>query len=320
MRCTSPRTVGFRSDGKTICWSKNQYSKEYATFQLPCGKCIECRLDYARQWAVRCVHEAQMHESNAFITLTYSDENLRSTKLIYQDFQNFMKRLRKTQSEPIGCFVTGEYGELNKRPHWHALLFNWRPPKTVRGPGGERTRDVSLKYTSPRGDKVYTSETLTKTWGQGSAEFGAVTLHSANYCARYAAKKLTHGKDGEHEYEPISKKSSKHAIGKKWIEKYWPDVFNYGELVLPDGKTCSIPRYYEKWFKENHPEKWACYVTTAKLKKITAAALRAEKIENEYRQNLICRSIWKPNPLTPNQKRNIIQLQKFKKLQDHLKL
>ena len=29
---------------------------------LPCGKCIGCKLEYSRQWAVRCTHEAQMHD------------------------------------------------------------------------------------------------------------------------------------------------------------------------------------------------------------------------------------------------------------------
>ena len=123
MRCTSPRKVGFQADGKTISWSPKQYSKEYPSFQLPCGKCIQCRLEYARSWAVRCVHEAKMHEENSFVTLTYSDEHLKNPKLQYSDFQKFMKRLRFVNNDrKIGVFVTGEYGEKNKRPHWHAIF------------------------------------------------------------------------------------------------------------------------------------------------------------------------------------------------------
>lgn len=38
---------------------------------LPCGRCIGCRLDRSKQWAVRCLHEAQQHTENAFITLTF---------------------------------------------------------------------------------------------------------------------------------------------------------------------------------------------------------------------------------------------------------
>ena len=43
---------------------------------VKCGQCIGCRLEYSRQWAIRCLHEAQLHEDNCFITLTYDDENL----------------------------------------------------------------------------------------------------------------------------------------------------------------------------------------------------------------------------------------------------
>lgn len=275
MRCTRPRTVGFYSDGKTICWSSRKYSKEFATFQLPCGKCLQCRLDYARQWSVRCVHEAQMYEKNCFITLTYSDENLLSDKLYYVDFQKFAKRLRKKLGkQKIGYFVTGEYGDKTKRPHWHACIFNWSPGDGV------------YKYTSDRGDKVYESKVLTDLWGNGIAEYGSLTFESAGYCARYAAKKLVHGNDGTHEYEPVSKKSSRQAIGKAWLEKNWRDVFNYGECFILDSQGTprnvgSVPRYYEKWLAKTHPDEWIRYVTQIKSKKIQSASARSEKEKSE---------------------------------------
>lgn len=310
MRCTSPRTVGFQADGKTIAWSQKQSSKEFASFQLPCGKCIECRLDYARQWAIRCVHEAQMHDENCFITLTYSDENLKSTKLIYEDFQKFMKRLRfANPNREIGCFVTGEYGDKTKRPHWHALLFNWRPQDSV------------LARHTDRGDRVYSSVQLDKLWGHGITELGSVTFESAGYCARYAAKKLGHGKDNSHEYDPISKKSSKYAIGKKWLEKNWPDIFLYGNVVLPDGRSIgSIPRYYERWFKENHPEEYFRYVTKVKIEKIERAAARAKEEEDAWWKSYRLRPPTKKTPLTRTQVRAAITKSKFQMLQDYLKL
>ena len=61
---------------------------------LPCGQCVGCRLERSRQWAIRCMHEAQMHSQNAFVTLTYNEENF-SPSLRYSDFQLFMKRARK---------------------------------------------------------------------------------------------------------------------------------------------------------------------------------------------------------------------------------
>lgn len=313
MRCTDPRTVGFLADGKTITWSPKNYSKEYATFQLPCGKCIACRLEYARQWAIRCVHEASMNDKNSFITLTYSDENLKSPKLEYSDFQKFIKKLRKTQNQKIGIFVTGEYGDKTKRPHWHAILFNYSPP------------DLKPKYKTERGDQVYDSEILTKLWGHGITECGSVTFESAGYCARYAAKKLAHGNDKDHDFQPISKKSSQHAIGKKWLEKFWPDCFNFGTTVLPDGRPIGvIPRYYEKWLKENKPEEWEAYVTKTKQQKISNAMgrMEQEKLQenriNDDRRRIQGLSFSKQ--ISREDARKKILDTKFKLLQSKLKL
>lgn len=300
MRCTSPRTVGFKSDGKTISWSQKDYSKEFAIFQLPCGKCLSCRLDYARQWAIRCIHEAKCYgDRNSFITLTYSDENMLSDKLYYADFQLFIKKLRSrifddhleklfpektyqerreewsslskevqkqiTQEIAIGYFVTGEYGERRKRKHWHALIFNWRPDDSV------------YKYSNDRGDKVFSSKTLDDLWSLGISELGSVTFESAGYCARYSAKKLVHGRDQSHSYEPISKKSSRQAIGKRWLEKYHDDIFNYGNLVVNGRPVGSIPRYYEKWLAKHHPEKFVRYLSEVKSKKSIEAQERAKR-------------------------------------------
>lgn len=308
MPCTDPRTVGFLADGKTISWSPKNYSKEFASFQLPCGQCLECRLSYAREWAVRCIHEAQMHEKNSFITLTYSDEKLTSPKLMYSDFQKFMKKLRKLQNDPIGVFVTGEYGDKTKRPHWHAILFNYFPS------------DAKLLRKTDRGDTVHSSETLTKIWGNGICEIGSVTIDSAGYCARYAAKKLIHGPDGQHEFEPISKKSSKHAIGKKWLEKYWPDVFLHGHLILPDGAKAPIPRYYEKWFKENRPTDYFRYVTEVKIKNMQMVESKELTERQHWWKVFRERRLSSKNPLTRNEVRKLIKEKKFQQLQDYLKL
>lgn len=335
MRCTRPRTVGFRSDGKTISWSPKNYSKEFATFQLPCGKCIECRLEYARNWAIRCVHESKMHPQNSFITLTYSDEKLTSPKLQYRDFQLFAMRLRSKiradlrkkigkinwsqmdlsekkaiyDANQIGIFVTGEYGDKTKRPHWHAIIFNWQPPDPV------------PKYRSHRGDQVWSSESLTKLWGHGIAEFGSVTFHSAGYCARYAAKKLSHGSDNDHDFHPISKKSTRHAIGKKFLEKYYEDVFNHGYIILPDGTQTTIPRYYEKWLQKHHPERWLTYVTQTKKDKIAKASEKSQR--EQYQEFLVNNARLNRRQglqRTKNDARSKITQSRFKQLQSYNKL
>ena len=92
---------------------------------VPCGKCIGCQLEKARQWALRCMHEAAMHERNCFLTLTYDGENLPAGgSLVPEHFVLFMKRLRERYGEGIRFFHCGEYGERLSRPHHHCLLFN----------------------------------------------------------------------------------------------------------------------------------------------------------------------------------------------------
>lgn len=311
MRCLSPRTVGFRADGKTISWSPKEYSKQFASFQLPCGKCIECRLEQARTKAVRCVHEAKMHDHNSFVTLTYSEENLQSERLIHEHIQDFNKRLREKFSEKkIPIVYTGEYGDEKKRPHWHSLIFNWYP------------EDAKYKYTNDNGDKIYTSQILSDLWRAGNAEVGSVTFKSAGYVCRYAAKKLIHGKDQDHQYHPIHQFGGRlHVIGKTFLEKYYKDLFNYGYVVLDNGTKCAIPRYYEKWLKKEHPKQWEAYVTEVKLPSITTAFNKSEKekvetfITNTFKRD----ALKKGHQISKNEARRKIAEERFNRLQTYLK-
>jgi len=210
-----------------------------------------------------------MHDKNVFVTFTYADENLIDPKLNYEDFQNFMKRLRdRLHQQPISYIVAGEYGSKTKRPHWHAILFGYEPD------------DKKNHYLTPAGHQVSTSESLSEIWGLGHAELGTVTLESASYCARYALKELEHG-DRAEEFEPIFKPSTRPAIGRRWLEKYADDVFNFGRLHLASGDIVEIPRYYKKWCEEHRPDLWSRYVTKILPLSISRATSQAEKEFNE---------------------------------------
>ena len=41
--------------------SKSLFGR-HSKVTLPCGQCVGCRLERSRQWAIRCMHEAQLHE------------------------------------------------------------------------------------------------------------------------------------------------------------------------------------------------------------------------------------------------------------------
>ena len=260
--CTSPRDASFNSDG-SICFSKKHFNRELVPFQLPCGKCVECLLERARDWSVRCTHEAYMHRQNSFITLTYSDEHIpKDGKLNYFHFQLFMKRLRKVAGLDIGFFMCGEYGETTGRPHYHACVFGYDFPDKVK----VRTND--------NGDEIWSSESLTEIWGLGHTELGSVTRQSAGYVARYVLKK-------QHPDAPqgFQKMSLKYAIGKKFVEKFYKDIFVHarGSVIMSGGVKCKVPRYYEKWFRENHFEEWLCYIGSYKAENTKRLQQKAER-------------------------------------------
>ena len=78
MACYSP-IKGWRSKdvnpdtGKRSIVFNPKHAFQDMPVEVPCGQCIGCRLERSRQWAMRCVHEAQLHRDNSFITLTYDD-------------------------------------------------------------------------------------------------------------------------------------------------------------------------------------------------------------------------------------------------------
>lgn len=294
MQCTSPRTVSFKGDGRTLAFSEKEWSPEYAPFQIPCNKCLNCRLLYAREWSIRCLHEAKMHKENTFLTLTYKDlKGGETLKDLYPDFQKFMKRLRKQNPNKfINYLVTGEYGDLNKRPHWHALIFGWRPS------------DQKRFRKSDRGDQIYTSHNLDSLWNLGIAEFGDITIHSANYCSRYATKKLVHGKDKTHSFEPLSRKSTKRAIGKAWLEQHWEDTFNDGCVTLRGGTRVAIPRFYERWLAKVHPDAYDRYIKGIKYEIQREAEKTSRKAEIKEKQNNAERRQRKPYTWRPGVSQN----------------
>ena len=102
MPCYSPLHAfkGKHSDASKIAITfRRSESWRGVEIDLPCGQCIGCRLERSRQWAIRCMHEASLHEKNCFITLTFSPEYLATRKnewsLDYHDWRKFMCRLRK---------------------------------------------------------------------------------------------------------------------------------------------------------------------------------------------------------------------------------
>lgn len=185
---------------------------------------------------MRCMHEADMHEVNSFVTLTYERVPL-CESLCVRHFQDFMKRLRKelaAEGKRVRFFHAGEYGEENGRPHYHVAFF------------GLDFADKVL-ISERDGIKLYTSPTLERVWGRGFVTVGQLTYESAAYVARYCLKKVTGEKAEVHyggrrpEYTTMSRKP---GIGAAWFGKFHGDVFPSDEVVV-GGRCYKPPRYYE---------------------------------------------------------------------------
>ena len=234
---------------------------------IPCGKCLGCRLEYAKQWSARLQCEYQMHDPNKcwFITLTYDDEHLPLVlghtslgeamlvgSLREDDMKKFMKRLRKYagSDNKLRFFYSAEYGSKTKRPHYHLIVY-----------GLPIAQDDLIPYeVSDLGDMTWKCPVVEKIWSKGSVIVGKVTLESCAYVARYCMKKLHDNHDDFSERVPeFVRMSRRPGIGKTWLDAH-PEVFDVSQFSLPSRKgsqTFSHPRYFMKYLFEKDPERYA---------------------------------------------------------------
>lgn len=157
-----------------------------------------------------------------------------------------MYRLR-SRVGPTRFFACGEYGDINRRPHFHAILFG----RTFSRPVGVATG-------------LYTSGELERLWPFGFSSFGDVTYQSAAYVAGYALKKITGPQAADH-YQNVdwrtgelvaltpefARMSLKPGIGYEWFQKYWREVYLARDgVVVPGGRTVPPPAYYDKLLRD----------------------------------------------------------------------
>lgn len=252
MPCFTPLKA-YRAPGGGVAFDS---TKGYADrpLELACGQCRGCRAERARQWAVRCVHEAQMHTrwvngvkvpNNSFITLTYRPDKLPDDlSLDVSHWQKFAKRVRK-ELGPFRFFHCGEYGDTNLRPHYHACMF------------GIDFNEDRIELKRSNGMALYTSPTLERLWGYGMVSIGNLDYESAAYVARYVAKKITGQAAAEHylrldessgevwavrpEYCTMSRRP---GIGSTWFDNFMSDVYPADEVVHK-GKKHLPPKFYD---------------------------------------------------------------------------
>lgn len=126
--------------------SKSPYGIKYS--YVPCGHCEECRASTQNQWTARLMSEIEEYHVKrgynvGFITLTYQDSCLphipeaffkpgeyrkipcfsyNDIKRFCDTIRNYFQRKRRWRNA-FRFFITSEYGEQYKRPHYHGLLL-----------------------------------------------------------------------------------------------------------------------------------------------------------------------------------------------------
>ena len=270
MACYSPleayRSKEVNPSGKRSLVFNIRYALDDGIVKVPCGRCIGCRLEYSRQWAVRCVHEAQMFDENCFITLTYDNDHLPLVNgvptLVKKDFQDFMKRFRKhyhgfkeisyvngngdlVTNSPIRYYHCGEYGETFGRPHYHASIFNF---------DFYDKEQIGVSNGFP----LYTSKLLQELWPFGHVTVAPFSFQTAAYVARYMMKKAK-GKSADSAYaivdvdtgEVIGKRQPEYCtmsrspgIGRLWYDEFKSDVYPSDQVII-NGRAMKPPRFYD---------------------------------------------------------------------------
>lgn len=154
-----------------------------------CGRCEPCSFNRKRLWKHRIMLEAACHEFNAFVTLTYRDEDLPKDEgipvLVAKHMQDWLKRLRERVDFKFRFYGVGEYGDKSSRPHYHIILFGF--PTCVRG----RTLRRVLSTEPVAEDCCDICRLVSATWSFGNVDLGTVTSDSAAYVADYTIKRMT---------------------------------------------------------------------------------------------------------------------------------
>lgn len=261
--------------GKQLKYEDLMYNPK--VMLIPCGQCIGCRIRQREDWTTRIELEARDYpkEEVWFITLTYDDdyvpgmivktgEIIRKVQytwkpgekrpssvqiLLYEDIQKFLKRLRKAYRGKLRYFVAGEYGEQTARPHYHMILYGWRPT------------DLENLYKIHH-NGYYTSKWLANLWGMGQIQIAQAVPETYRYVAGYVTKKMYEidGKKANAYYElgqtkPFACMSLKPGLGDNYYQEHKAEIWRQGYIQCTNGKRAQIPRYYEKQMEAENPQR-----------------------------------------------------------------
>ncbi|QXP44157.1 MAG: replication initiator protein [Arizlama microvirus] len=238
MNCINPYKMETcrKKDGTLISFTS--YPKGY--LELPCGKCLPCRIAKSREWALRCLHELNYWKSAVFVTLTYDDENLVKFGLYptiqVRELQNFFKRLRKKllNLTKIKYYACGEYGELSCRPHYHVIIYG-----------------ISPEECFPDSQNYATSGIIKESWTKGHVFVGNVNYDSCRYVAQYIDKKY-YGQLADEIYHATAREIPFQMVSSGFGKQFLIDnekQLTENMYTTVHGVKYGLPMYYKKFLK-----------------------------------------------------------------------
>lgn len=274
--CTSPNTLVWNGRMTIDLKSHNEvpvyefigkvpYLKLLETsspwIQVPCGQCLDCRIQQSRAWADRLIIEARNHEFAHFVTLTYDEDHMDSASLDPSHFNKFIQNLRnKFRGTKISYFMCGEYGGKTGRRHFHAIIFDC--PLTDLSPVFKQQVNGRLinKIRRDNSDGLLYSPLIHKCWNyRGDISVGKVEYHSCQYVSGYVTSK--YNKERQSFYDKYNLLPEYARMSKGIAKKYFDDNDSYllfqGTYIVPSSGNAHIsvtPRYYDKLFIKKYGE------------------------------------------------------------------
>ncbi|QCS37188.1 replication initiation protein [Tortoise microvirus 66] len=210
------------------CFSPVTIRVKGSSFSVPCHHCMSCRFTYQSYLLFCCQRELQTAYERglgaSFVTYTYSDDHLPvSGSLDKKEFQNMLKRVRKTHSLPPFKYIAcGEYGDRFGRAHYHSVFFG--------------LSDVLAQaFVKPH-------------WHGGICR--VETLRSASglrYVLDYCCKSIN-GKMAEEMYDNqgIERPFLTHSIklGRDWLNAHMDEIVSDGFNYRDKGVLRPLPKYF----------------------------------------------------------------------------
>lgn len=246
--------------------------------QVPCGRCLECRLEQTRVWANRCVLEAKQWKYNYFVTLTYNDDTMPINDqgvptIRYEDVQKFLRKLRYCLGKNVNLrYLVGcEYGNKANtpplgRPHYHFILFNC-PLKDLTQDFREainvdydkNMNAMSCKFIhhqKPNNEAGLSySKLIHKCWDyKGNISVGEFSYDCAAYISQYCTKKINPQNLEAIRYWNVMQEvvhcSTRPGIGADYFKTHPEDEVYQNDHIIVAGRGSShvaaVPRYFDK--------------------------------------------------------------------------